>query len=166
MARLFRAPEMWRHTRPDATVFLAGSIEMGAAVNWQDRLTAILTAAFPTTDRLNLAILNPRREDWDSSWEQSIANPRFREQVEWELDGLEGASRVPMYFDPATKSPITLLELGLCSFYTGKLLVCCPPGYWRRGNVEVVCARYEIPLYESFEPWSEAVVGAVNLSLR
>ena len=44
------------------SLFLAGSIEMGAAVNWQDRLTTDLT---PSPVR----ILNPRRDDWDSSWE-------------------------------------------------------------------------------------------------
>lgn len=50
-----------------------------------------------------------------------------------------------MYFAPSTRAPITLLELGLFA-QSGKLLVCCPEGYWRRGNVEVVCARYGIPM--------------------
>jgi hypothetical protein len=29
---------------------------------------------------------------------------------------------------------------------SGKLLVCCPEGFWRKGNVEIVCARYGVPL--------------------
>jgi hypothetical protein len=61
------------------------------------------------------------------------------------LDGLERASVVAMYFAPPTQAPITLLELGLLA-RSGKLVVCCPPGFWRRGNVEVVCARYGVPL--------------------
>jgi hypothetical protein len=50
-----------------------------------------------------------------------------------------------MYFVPSTKSPITLLELGLLA-RSNKLVVCCPEEFWRRGNVEVVCARYGVPL--------------------
>ena len=30
-----------------------------------------------------------RRDDWDGTWAQESSHPRFREQVEWELDGLE-----------------------------------------------------------------------------
>jgi hypothetical protein len=76
---------------------------------------------------------------------QSASNPPFREQVEWELEGLERATVVAMYFAPGTRSPVTLLELGLFA-RSGKLLVCCPEGFWRKGNVEVVCARYGVPL--------------------
>ncbi|MCE9532867.1 MAG: nucleoside 2-deoxyribosyltransferase domain-containing protein, partial [Planctomycetes bacterium] len=59
----------------------------------------------------------------------------------------EQATVIAMYFDPATQAPITLLELGLFA-RSGKLVVCCPAGYWRRGNVEVVCARYGVSLVE------------------
>lgn len=48
-----------------------------------------------------------------------------------------------MYFDPKTKSPITLLELGLFA-RSQKLIVYCPTGYWRKGNVDVVCERYNV----------------------
>jgi hypothetical protein len=66
------------------------------------------------------------------------------EQVEWELAGLEQASLIAMYFEPSTQAPITLLELGLFA-QSGRLVVCCPPGFWRRGNIEIVCARYQVP---------------------
>ena len=117
-------------------VFVAGSIEMGAAGPWQTELEAALADA-PVT------IWNPRRDAWDSSWRQSIDEPLFREQVEWELEALERASLVAMYFAPETRSPISLLELGLFA-RSGKLVVCCPEGYWRRGNVQVVCRRYGV----------------------
>ena len=86
---------------------------------------------------------NPRRDDWDSSWRQQIGDGQFREQVDWELAAQEAADRILMYFSPGTKSPITLLELGLAA-RTGKLIVCCPDGFWRKGNVDVVCARYGV----------------------
>ena len=123
-------------------IFLGGSIEMGTAENWQDRLTNELK-------HFDEVILNPRRDDWDSSWEQSISNDKFREQVLWELKAQEYADLRVYYFDPATKSPITLLEIGL--FKDKKNIVCCPDGYWRKGNVEIVCLKYNIPLVHTFE---------------
>ncbi len=120
-------------------VFLAGSIEMGKAVDWQAQVKEILK----DTD---WNILNPRRSDWDSSWVQSIENPQFREQVDWELTAQDNADKIFMYFAPETKSPISLLELGLYAS-SGKMIVVCPDGFWRKGNVEMVCKRYNIPLY-------------------
>jgi len=42
-------------------------------------------------------------------------NEHFVEQVTWELNALAYADLILMYFDPRTKSPITLLELGCFS---------------------------------------------------
>ena len=105
---------------------------------------------------LPVAILNPKRDSWDSTWEQSIANPQFRGQVEWELEGLERAAVIAMYFAPDSKSPISLLELGLTA-RSGRLVVCSPAGFWRRGNIEVVCARYGVPLIEEMSQWIAVV---------
>lgn len=131
------------------SMFLAGSIEMGAAEDWQQKLTAELADH-------NVTLFNPRRDNWDSSWEQSIDNPKFVEQVKWELSAIEQADVVVFYFDPATKSPITLLELGLCA-YSQKIIVCCPEGYWRRGNVEIVCQRYGITFTDTFEDFVKQI---------
>jgi hypothetical protein len=139
MARVIKPPAPLSFTAGTPSIFLAGSIEMGAAEDWQTRVTDSLR-------ELDVVILNPRRDEWDASWVQSIDNPQFRAQVEWELEGLERASVVVMYFAPSTQAPVTLLELGLCA-RGGRLVVCCPEGYWRRGNVEVVCRRYGVPLF-------------------
>lgn len=133
-------------------VFLAGSIEMGAAEDWQSTLTAALG------DR-ELVVLNPRRDEWDASWRQSIDEPKFREQVEWELDGLDRADVIAMWFAGGTKSPITLLELGLHA-RGGKLIIGCPPEFWRRGNIEVVAARCGSPLYATWDAFKHAVLTA------
>ena len=124
------------------TIFLAGSIEQDNAENWQDSL-------INHVDIPGLFILNPRRKDWDQSWKEEIENPDFLEQVEWELKGQERADLIVMYFDPNTQSPISLLELGLFA-QTKKMLVCCPKGYWKKGNVDIVCRRYGIPQVENF----------------
>jgi len=128
----------------DIRIFLAGSIELGKAEQWQERIVSAMS------DVSNLVILNPRRDDWDGSWEQRADNPQFFEQVSWELDMLDAADIVVMYLAPDTKSPISLLELGLYA-RSGKLKVCCPTGFWRRGNVEMVCNRYQIPLFENLD---------------
>ena len=124
-------------------IFLAGSIEMGVAEDWQSRLTDELI-------NKNVVLYNPRRDEWDSSWEQSIMNPQFYQQVNWEMNALEKSHLIIMYFSPETKSPISLLELGLHAA-SGKMIVCCPEGFWRKGNVDIVCDRYNIPNFDSLE---------------
>jgi hypothetical protein len=140
-----KAPGDYDVHKRKTSIFLAGSIEMGLAENWQDLVVRAL-------DDLDILILNPRRAQWDASWEQSIDNPQFREQVEWELDALHAADMVIMYFAPETKSPITLLELGIhAASAPEKLIVCCPQGFWRKGNVDVVCKRYGVRQAASIE---------------
>jgi hypothetical protein len=141
MARIFKPPAPLPVDRDRPSVFLAGSIEMGLAEDWQGQLERSLAD-------LDVTIFNPRRNEWDASWVQSIENAPFLEQVEWELAGLERADVVAMYFAPSTQAPITLLEMGLCA-RGGRLIVGCPSAYWRRGNVEIVCRRYGVPLLES-----------------
>lgn len=129
------------------SLFLAGSIEMDDAPRWQDQLIAALA----DTD---VVVLNPRRDVLPPGWEQHASNAPFRGQVEWELEGLERAERVCFYFAQGTKSPISLLELGLLA-RTSRAIVCCPEGFWRRGNVEIVCARYEIEMVEDLDALAE-----------
>lgn len=129
--------------REGHSVFLAGTIDNGASVDWQAQVSEAL-ADLPGT------LLNPRRDTWDPTWEQSIHNQPFREQVEWELQGLEEADIVMLYFAPGSKSPISLLELGLFA-HSERVLVCAPEGFWRKGNIEVVCERYKIPRFEHLQ---------------
>lgn len=71
--KVYKAPETGRIE--GRSVFLAGSIDQGKAINWQQQITDALQDT-------SLTILNPRRDDWDSSWEQDISNDQFREQVQ------------------------------------------------------------------------------------
>ena len=141
---------------PKKLLFLAGSSEMDTAEQWQERVVHALADT-------NVTILNPRRDDWDASWVQSIENEKFVEQVEWELEGMERAWQIVMYFSPGTKSPITLLELGLYA-NDGRLAVCCPDGFWRKGHVEVVCRRYGVRLYPSLDSLIEELKSDRSLS--
>jgi hypothetical protein len=164
MKTLVLTPPTYEALTPEqkeaGSVFLAGTIEMGSGENWQPRAIKAFSGKVG-------AIFNPRREDWDSTWKQSISNQDFTGQVNWELDHIEAAGKGRagvgyFYFDPESKSPITLLELGLVGGAKMQAVVCCPKGFWRRGNIEIVCARYGIPLYDNFEE----SIGAVLTVLR
>jgi hypothetical protein len=125
------------------SVFLAGTIDMGFSDDWQTQL-----GKWFLSNGYN--IFNPRRKDWDSSWIQSYDNPQFSQQVKWELNALDKADWIVMYLAPESKSPISLLELGLHA-NSKKLLVVCPDGFYRKGNVEVVCSMYDIPLFNTID---------------
>lgn len=125
------------------TVFLAGSIEMGKAEDWQQKVINAVSD-------FKVVVFNPRRDNWDSSWEQTKENPKFVEQVKWELKHLEVADLIVMNLIPETMSPISLLEFGMYS-RSGKMVVYCPDGFWRKGNVDVVSETYNIPQVEKFE---------------
>lgn len=141
--KVYTPPTYPNNTEEYISVFLAGSIEMGNAENWQDRAINSLVDC-------EVDFYNPRRADWDSSWEQNLNSPNFYEQVSWELDMLSAASYIYMYIDPTTKSPISLLELGMFA-NSGKMIVCCPEGFYRRGNIEVVCQKFNVPLFTDFD---------------
>ncbi len=129
------------------SIFLAGTT---VKTDWRASLKATL-AHLPVT------ILDPFRSDWDGSWKEDISFKPFREQVEWELDMQDKADLIVVYFHPETMAPVSLLELGLCT-RSGKAIVACPAGYWKRGNVQVVCRRFDIPLVESYEQLVDEVM--------
>lgn len=122
-------------------VFLAGSIEMGAAKEWQQQAIELFDSMIPDKQKNNYFLLNPRRPDWDSGWKQQADDSRFYQQVKWELEGLQKAHYVLVYFDPATKSPVSLLELGA---FHNKAIVVCPEGFWRKGNVDIFCDEFKV----------------------
>ena len=146
--KVFKSPN--RDYTSDKTpnkIFLAGSIEMGNAIDWQAQLEKDLSG-------FNVRLLNPRRDDWDSSWKQEETNKPFKEQVLWELDALEAANMIVFFFDPDTVSPITLLELGL---HAGRskgiktnIVVCCPAGYFRKGNLDITTQYFKVPTVQSY----------------
>lgn len=133
------------------TIFLAGSIEMGSAEDWQIKVEKLLDGKIDI-------IYNPRRDDWDSSWKQEIGNKQFNDQVTWEMDHIDKASFVLFYFAPGTKSPITLMELGYCAGkFPDKCIVVCPDGFWRKGNVDIICYRNKILQYQTVKEAVESI---------
>lgn len=111
---------------------------MGTADNWQENIASDLD-----NSNLQAIIFNPRRDDWDSSWEQKpVPGTPFYEQVDWELKAQDASDFIIYNFLPETKSPITLLELGLFAQSRAKKFVVCPESFWRYGNVRIVSELY------------------------
>jgi hypothetical protein len=97
-------------------------------------------------------MLNPRRAVWDATWEQSITNPDFYQQVNWELDGIDHADLCIFHFEPGTLSPITLMEFGYVAAKSDKkCVVSCPDSFWRKGNIEIMAERNGIILYNALD---------------
>jgi hypothetical protein len=61
-----------------------------------------------------------------------------------------------------SQAPVSLLELGL-HVAGGKMVVSCPDGYWRKGNVDIVCERFGVPVYEDFQEFLDEVVRRMSL---
>jgi hypothetical protein len=157
--KLVKSPGQYSKTsHKDIAIFLGGSIEMGKAEHWQK------TMANELVDIENLLILDPRRDDWDSSWIQDpTPGTKFYEQVKWELDAQDDADLIVYYFCAGTQSPITLLELGLYADSQKPIIVCCPKEFWRYGNVKMVCDRYGIQVFDSFNELIDNVKTKIKI---
>ena len=73
-------------------------------------------------------------------------------QVNWELEHLEKADLIIMNILGSSKSPISLLEMGIY-MQSGKMHVICEPDYYRYDNVRITCKRYSVPLYHSLDDY-------------
>lgn len=120
-------------------VFLSGTIDDGNSVDWQSQLIRKLG----TTELIKepLTVFNPRRPNW-GKLEQDV----LEEQINWELDHQEACDINLMVLMGDSKSPISLLELGLFA-KSGKLVVLCPETFYRFENVRVTCLKYDVTLY-------------------
>ena len=137
----------------DKMLAAGGTIDLGNSENWQERLITELRALnlpFPLT------ISNPSREQWYG--EPTTDNPEFVRQVNWELNHLQRADIVMMRLLAGSHSPVSLLELGLNAFES-TLIVYCDRGFWRAGNVDIVCDRLSIPTVNSDRELLDAVVN-------
>ena len=156
MFKQVQAPDEFdEHQR---SIFLAGSIDNGNAIDWQQNLIKFIGQKKVTYPYEETLILNPRRLDWDKEWSPTLDNFNFLEQVEWETKGLETADFIALNLTPNSVSPISLLELGAYLRNKGRnSLVCCSSDYFRVGNVEFFCRKNEIPFTKNLEDFYNSV---------
>ena len=121
------------------SVFLAGTIDNGNSLNWQDKTISELMKLGIE----NLDIYNPRREHWN----QNPSKEEMQNQIVWEQEHLDKADIIAMVLLDDSKSPISLLELGLYA-KSNKLIVFCTPNFYRFDNIRLTCEKYDIELVQ------------------
>ena len=133
-------PEEVAGDRSFTKVFLAGTIDMGNSRDWQKEI-------YERFSKMGgrYILFNPRQENWDASRPGEMDY-----QVRWELDHLEEADIILMYILGTSKSPISLLEMGLHA-KGGKMVVICEEDFYRYDNVRITCDYYDVPLFSDFD---------------
>ena len=163
MIKEVKSPAKYDWLKDDYKIFLGGSIEMGKAIDWQSDVVARLTHS-KCADTRNVIIFNPRR---NASWKQSITNKKFKGQVDWELDHLEDSNLIVMFLQPGTVSPVSLLEIGLFAAEIKAkkkdMIILCPEGFHRKGNVDIVCQRYGIEQAKNMDDLLKKITERVRV---
>jgi hypothetical protein len=116
-------------------------------------------------ERFGYRGLQSQKGHVDSGTSLESEPEEIRRQINWELDAIERSDLMAFYFAPGTKSPISLLELGLIARQK-QAIVCCPPGFWRKTNVDVVCERFGIAQVDSLEGLVNEIKERVRLFRR
>ena len=108
-------------------VYLAGSTK---GDNWQGRFVREMSG-------LDVDVFIPRNRVVDG-------------QYGWEIDHLNIATVIALYFDPKDPSPSGLLTLGMYA-RTDRLIVCCPTTFPKKGDVDIICEREDIHTVETLD---------------
>jgi len=134
-------------------IFLAGTIDNGESEDWQYDVflhLAMYTEVFndnSINNFKNFTVFSPRRKNWKADATQED----IEEQIKWEQEKLDEADLIVMVLQDNSKSPISLLELGLYG-PAGKLICFCTPNFYRYTNVKLTCEKWGIPLIEQLNP--------------
>lgn len=145
--QVITAPE--RKPITNQSIFLAGTIDDGKSEDWQSKLIEELSDH-------EITILNPRRNNWGD-----LSDNELRKQITWELDHLEKADIIFMYIIGTSKSPISLLEMGI-HIKDLKLIVVCEPEFYRYENVKITCEYYNAELYDSLGLGIDALLSNIE----
>jgi len=120
-------------------IFLGGTIDNGNSEDWQSE---VIKSVNNISLQRQVYFYNPRRENWPSA----DNHREIGKQIDWELFHLEKSDRIFMNILASSKSPISLMEIGLFA-RTGKLIVFCPKSFYRYDNVMKICEKYNVTLY-------------------
>lgn len=123
------------------TIFLGGTIDNGISANWQSHIVSALSDC-------DVDIYNPRNKKWDITHNPSdLRNSVLISQIEWELFYLQEVKINLFWFEPNSKSPITLMELGLILGLSRAerpnkhIVIYCPPEFYRFVNVVITAKK-------------------------
>lgn len=118
-------------------IFLGGTIDSGKSEDWQKKICA------KYYDDKRIIIFNPRRDEWPEEHSDEVIR-----QIKWEHKRMDESDYIIMNILPDSKSPISLMEIGMYN-ESNKLLVFCTDNFYRYDNVKIVCEKYNIPLFNT-----------------
>lgn len=156
--RVFTPEYLYLPVVGEVRVFLGGTIDLGNSEDWQSAFINDIRER--VSAGTNVALFNPRRETWYG--EPVTDNPEFVRQVEWEMSNLDAADIIVMVLLGSSKSPVSLMELGLHA-RTSSMVVYCEDGFWRKGNVDMVCERYGVRQVNTYGELLDAVLERINV---
>lgn len=116
-------------------IFLAGSIDNRAFSNWRKETIKKLETKINIFDPTNMK-------------HDSLNDSEMESHIIWELDALAIADKILLNFLPDSKSPISLVELGLYAA-SNKLIVVCPKEFYQSRYVYTLCKKYNTPIFDT-----------------
>ncbi|TYA78616.1 nucleoside 2-deoxyribosyltransferase domain-containing protein [Seonamhaeicola marinus] len=118
-------------------VFLAGSIDLNLDGNWREQVINLIG------DKVHFI-------DPTISGHDAMNDLQMESHINWELDMLDLADKVFLNFLEESKSPISLVELGMYT-RTSKLIVVCPNAFYKSRYIKTLCKKYKIPLFTTLD---------------
>lgn len=117
--------------------FLAGSMDFNESNSWRQKIMQEMKHL--------VHFLDPTRIEHND-----FSDSQMKEHIEWELDALNISDKIILNFKEDSKSPISLLELGMY-VKSSKLVVVCPSKFYQRRYINVLCNKYNTPFFDSFD---------------
>lgn len=117
--------------------FLAGSIDFDSSHSWREKVKKELKGT--------IRFFDPTRIEHND-----FTDAQMKEHIEWELDALKLSDRILLNLLPESKSPISLVELGLY-VQSDKLIVVCPKSFYKRRYIETICNKYDTVLFDNLD---------------
>ncbi|CAM1372061.1 nucleoside 2-deoxyribosyltransferase domain-containing protein [Tenacibaculum xiamenense] len=118
-------------------VFLAGSMCIDKEDDWRKNVIKNFANVFdfidPTNENHNL-----------------LNDSQMEHHINWELEGLELSDIILMNLLPESKSPISMVELGLYA-RSNKLIICCPENFYQYRYIKTLAKKYNVALFTELE---------------
>lgn len=114
-------------------VYLSGAM---TGEDWQSKFTNEL-------DSLRVDVFSPR---YPSSHTVTPPDGLF----EWEIDHMSIANVIAFNFIPDEDCSSALIALGMYA-KTDRIIVCCPDGFFKKGDIDALCNREDIPQVDSLD---------------
>jgi len=118
------------------SIFLAGSMDHRQEHSWRDEIIGEFGSHH---------IFDPTHAQHDD-----LSNAELKHHIMWELEAMQQSDFILLNFLKDSKSPISLVELGLYA-QSGKLIVVCPQEFYKHNYVHILCEKYSTPIFNTLK---------------